>query len=154
MGRGRRAATLYGALLLVITWPSHGVRAEVVRARIERREPFADGNESAGIRLPAVAVPLGTYTGWNLRSAEHGAEGALAGLHGSSLIFPATRAERVETRDPRASIAERYPTREIYLARVTVVVLRLLHDRFLLPDDALKILRDAAQWKPIARQGR
>ena len=26
----------------------------------------ADGNETAGIRLPEIAVPLGTYTGWNL----------------------------------------------------------------------------------------
>ena len=27
----------------------------------------ADGNDIAGIRLPAVQVPVGTYTGWNLR---------------------------------------------------------------------------------------
>ncbi len=26
----------------------------------------ADGNEVAGIRLPEIAVPLATYTGWNL----------------------------------------------------------------------------------------
>src|SRR5262249_46423891 len=26
----------------------------------------ADGNEMAGVRLPAIAVPLATYTGWNL----------------------------------------------------------------------------------------
>src|SRR4029453_12539372 len=25
----------------------------------------ADGNEAAGIRLPDIAVPLATYTGWN-----------------------------------------------------------------------------------------
>ena len=28
----------------------------------------ADGNELSGIRLPNVAVPLATYTGWNFRS--------------------------------------------------------------------------------------
>ena len=27
----------------------------------------SDGNEVAGIRLPPIAVPLGTYTGWNVR---------------------------------------------------------------------------------------
>ena len=34
----------------------------------------ADGNEIAGIRLPDIAVPLATYTGWNLRKKEVGAE--------------------------------------------------------------------------------
>ena len=29
----------------------------------------ADGNELAGIHLPAISVPLGTHTGWNLRGA-------------------------------------------------------------------------------------
>src|SRR5262249_25681456 len=31
-----------------------------------------DGNELAGIRLPNVAVPLATYTGWNFRSPSIG----------------------------------------------------------------------------------
>ena len=30
----------------------------------------ADGNESAGIRLPDIAVPTGTSTGWAVRSAD------------------------------------------------------------------------------------
>src|SRR5438128_3142274 len=30
----------------------------------------ADGNEVAGLRLPPIAVPLGTYTGWNLYRAQ------------------------------------------------------------------------------------
>src|SRR6185369_6192250 len=38
----------------------------------------ADGNERAGIRLPEIAVPLATFTGWNLRSERVGAAGALA----------------------------------------------------------------------------
>ena len=29
-----------------------------------------DGNEVAGIRLPEVAVPLDTHTGWNLSGAK------------------------------------------------------------------------------------
>ena len=29
----------------------------------------ADGNEIAGIRLPDIAVPRGTFTGWNLYKA-------------------------------------------------------------------------------------
>jgi Alpha/beta hydrolase domain len=31
-----------------------------------------DGNELSGIRLPNVAVPLATYTGWNFRSPSIG----------------------------------------------------------------------------------
>ncbi|MCH9011027.1 MAG: hypothetical protein IIC21_10415 [Chloroflexi bacterium] len=34
-----------------------------------------DGNEVAGIRLPDVAVPLATYTGWNARHSDIGGEG-------------------------------------------------------------------------------
>ena len=52
----------------------------------------ADGND-LGTLLPAeVAVPLATYTGWNLRRREAGAEGMLASLAGSYLPFPRTRA--------------------------------------------------------------
>src|SRR5437016_3046524 len=31
-----------------------------------------DGNETAGIRLPELAVPLASYTGWNLRDPKAG----------------------------------------------------------------------------------
>jgi hypothetical protein len=105
----------------------------------------ADGNERAGIRLPDVAVPLGTYTGWNLRAPEHGAGGVLAGLHGSYLAFARTPEQRRKSGDPRPSIRERYRTRETYLARVADAVLQLQHEGFLLPEDGLEILRIAAQ---------
>jgi hypothetical protein len=34
----------------------------------------ADGNDLAGIRIPEVAVPLATYTGWALRAAPAGGD--------------------------------------------------------------------------------
>ena len=34
-----------------------------------------DGNEIGGIRLPAIAVPLATYTGWNVRHPDIGGVG-------------------------------------------------------------------------------
>jgi len=105
----------------------------------------ADGNEVAGIRLPDVAVPLGTYTGWNLRAAEYGAGGVLAGLHGSYLAFAPTVEKRRQSQDPRAAITERYPTREIYLARVTEAVLQLQQEGLLLDEDALGILDIASK---------
>ncbi len=101
----------------------------------------ADGNELAGIRLPDVAVPLAAYTGWNLRSAAAGAEGMLAPYHGSYLAFAETRAQRLQTDDPRPSVVERYPTRDAYLARVTAMVLQLQEQGLLLHEDAVLLLR-------------
>lgn len=105
----------------------------------------ADGNELAGVRLPDVAVPLATYTGWNLRAAKYGAGGMLAPYHGSYLAFAPTRDERLKSGDPRSSAAERYPTREVYLAKTLGVVMQLREHRFLLDDDALKLLKSAAE---------
>jgi hypothetical protein len=104
----------------------------------------ADGNEIAGIRLPDIAVPLATYTGWNLRSEKAGAAGALARLTGSYLPFAATAKEREKTGDPRLSVAERYPTREHYLARVAEAAVRLRDERFLLDEDVVEIVKTAA----------
>jgi len=104
-----------------------------------------DGVETSGIRLPDVAVPLATYAGWNLRAAAWGAEGMLTRWMGSYWPFPRTAEERARTVDPRLSVRERYPTKREYLARVTEVVLDLERQRFLLEEDAVAILRSAAQ---------
>jgi hypothetical protein len=104
----------------------------------------ADGNERAGIRLPDVAVPLATYAGWNLRGADCGAEGMLARWSGSYLAFPRTPEERQRTGDPRPSVQERYPTREVYLARLAAAAIELREQRFLLDEDVVRILRIAA----------
>jgi hypothetical protein len=101
----------------------------------------ADGNELAGIRLPEVAVPLDTYMGWNLRDDAHGAGGMLAGLHGSWLEFPNLSIAN----DPRPSIHERYPNREVYLSKYADAVLDLANQRYLLDEDAITMLREAAQ---------
>jgi len=103
-----------------------------------------DGNEVAGIRLPDVAVPLATYTGWNLRAASAGAEGMLAPYNGSYIPLARTPEERKRSGDPRPSILERYPGRCAYLARVTEAVLQLQQEGFLLEADALAMLRAAA----------
>jgi hypothetical protein len=34
----------------------------------------ADGNDVGGIRLPEIAVPVATYSGWNIRSADFAAD--------------------------------------------------------------------------------
>ena len=59
-----------------------------------------DGNELSGIRLPNVAVPLATYTGWNFRNPSIGQPGELLPLTGSYIPFPVTKGAREEARDP------------------------------------------------------
>jgi hypothetical protein len=103
-----------------------------------------DGNEVAGIRLPDIAVPLATYTGWNLRAEPAGAAGALARWAGSYLPFAATAEECAKTGDPRPSIADRYPTREHYLARIAEAAVRLHDERFLLDEDVVEIVKNAS----------
>lgn len=66
----------------------------------------ADGNEAAGIRLPEIAAPEATYTGWNRYAAPY-PEGEVADRAGCRLPFPATRAERIRSGDPRLSLEER-----------------------------------------------
>jgi hypothetical protein len=112
----------------------------------------SDGNEIAGVHLPDVAVPLATFTGWNLRGEAAGAPGALARWSGSYLPFPATDAARKQTGDPRLSIAERYPTREAYVAKMTESALRLRDEGFLLDEDVVEILKAAARRMPPPEQ--
>ncbi len=101
-----------------------------------------DGNEIAGIRLPSIAVPLGTYTGWNIRDDEFGAGGLPAGLNGASFPFPDSPGK---SGDPRKSIAERYATRNDFLGRVARNLLSLREGGYLLDEDVTRLLEGARQ---------
>ena len=105
----------------------------------------SDGNELAGIRLPEIAVPLASYTGWNLRDAAIGAPSQLARLTGSYLPFALTRADREASGDPRRSIEERYPSRAHYVGLVTESALELAEGGLVLAEDVPEIIRRAAR---------
>ena len=77
---------------------------------------FIDGNETAGLRSPELAVPLATYMGWQLYKPELGRADELVSLQGSFAPFPVDRTARLRANDPRTSILERYGNREGYLA--------------------------------------
>jgi hypothetical protein len=94
----------------------------------------ADGNETSGVLLPDIAVPLGTYTGWNLYKAPF-PEGELCDRFGTYVPFAATRAERLAKRDPRPSLEERYGDHTAYARRVGDAVRKLVAERLLLPED-------------------
>ena len=103
-----------------------------------------DGNEKAGIRLPEIAVPLGTATGWNVRDKAFGAAGVLAGLPGAWFPFARTAEEREASGDPRLSIAERYPDHGTYLKMAAESVLDLREGGYLLDEDVTRALEKAA----------
>jgi hypothetical protein len=94
-----------------------------------------DGNELAGLKLPDIAVPRGTHTGWNLYQAPYPA-GELADRDGTFLAFAATREEREANGDTRPSLAERYPAQGAHASTVTACVAQLRDDGLLLEDDA------------------
>src|SRR5262249_31018554 len=91
-----------------------------------------DGNDLARIRLPAVQVPIGTYTGWNLQSRRL-AEDELSGLLGSFIPFAKTKAERKKLRDQRLSLRERYKSHSDYVKEVSHAARILVDQRYLLP---------------------
>ena len=102
----------------------------------------ADGNEIAGIRLPPIAAPIATYTGWNLYQAPY-PEGELCDREGSYLPFAASRADRQAAGDPRPSLEERYASRAAYVKQVEAASQALVDARLLLPEDAARYIDEA-----------
>jgi len=95
----------------------------------------ADGNDIAGIRLPPVAVPTATYTGWSVRA--EGCGGQDGGEHfGQTIPFAITREEREASGDPRPSMQERYRDGNDYVNAVSQAAQELVRRRLLLQDDA------------------
>ncbi|SFP54689.1 hypothetical protein SAMN05216330_10890 [Bradyrhizobium sp. Ghvi] len=109
----------------------------------------ADGNALAGIRLPLLAAPRATYTGWNPIAGADGAQ-TLCTQMGGTLPFAGSRTERLANGDPRPSIEELYPTPESYVAAVKAATARMVDDRLLLPEDAADAVA-AAQAGTLAR---
>ena len=102
----------------------------------------ADGNDMAGIRVPDVAAPLATYTGWAVRAADYAGDD-LCDAAGQQIAFPGKRAERLAQGDPRPSVEERYGGSAGYAAAVERATQALQQDRLLLAEDAEGIIADA-----------
>ena len=91
----------------------------------------ADGNDIAGVRMPEVAVPVATYTGWALRA--DGLDGC--DVAGQRIDFAKTKAERLASADPRPSLEERYADHTTYVDLVTRAAQDLKAQRFMLEED-------------------
>ena len=105
----------------------------------------ADGNETGGLMMPEVAVPLATYTGWNLFRGGAGPTDVLSSMQGSYIPFPLTGEDRARTGDSRRSIEERYGSRAAYLGQVTEAALALADRGYLLAADLAPILTRAGR---------
>jgi Alpha/beta hydrolase domain len=111
----------------------------------------ADGIDLGGIRLPELAVPLATITGWNFREPGRGAPDEMSEFNGSIFPFAKTKAEREQKGDRRLSLGERYPSREDYMKRVEAAADKLIAARFVLPRDRDFIVTRAGRlWDALA----
>jgi len=114
----------------------------------------ADGNERTGVRVPELAVPLATTTGWNFRAQAVGNPTTIYPLLGSYIPFSRSRAEREARGDPRLSIEERYGTREEYLQKIRTAAQQLIRSRYLLQEDLDNVItRASAHWDYATRSG-
>ena len=95
----------------------------------------ASGNEIGGVRMPDVAVPVATHAGFNPRHPDSGGEGQILEYLGSTVPLAPDADARAKTADPRLSLAERYASRDVYLAEVRAAAERLAAARYVLPGD-------------------
>jgi alpha/beta hydrolase family protein len=102
----------------------------------------ADGNDIAGIRVPEVAVPLATYTSWNVRTVNH-TPGEACISSGSTFPFAPTLAARQASGDPRLSLAERYSSKADYVSKVQAAAQALVDQRLLLQEDVATYVQSA-----------
>jgi len=108
-----------------------------------------DGNEVAGVRLPPVAAPIATTSGWALRAPAFGGPDGCESS-GQWIPFAATKAERRASGDPRKSLEERYKNHEGYVRAVRKAAEKLEKRRLLLPDDVKRYI-DAAEASDVLR---
>jgi len=111
----------------------------------------ADGNETTGVPSVLHQALLGTYLGWNVTSSGFFA-GQGCGFTGGYIPFAKTKADRMKTRDPRLSIEERYGTLEGYVCVVEKAAAQALAERFLLKDDADRLVREAKTSDVLPRE--
>jgi Alpha/beta hydrolase domain len=106
-----------------------------------------DGNTLAGLRLPDIAAPIATFTGWNLRRdpPEEGCDAS-----GMIIPFARTKAERAASGDPRASLEERYSDHAAYVRAVSASARSLQARRLLLQEDVDRYIK-AAEESDVGR---
>ena len=95
----------------------------------------AAGDATSGILVPDLKVPLATYTGWNPRGEGH-AVGEGCFLYGGTIPLAVDTAAKAGGHDTRPTLADLYHGRADYQGKVTAAATALVHDGYLLQEDA------------------
>jgi hypothetical protein len=95
----------------------------------------ASGNATSGILVPDLKVPLATYTGWNPRGEGH-AVGESCSLYGGTIPLAIDAAGKAGGHDTRPTLADLYRDRADYQDKVAAAAMALVHDGYLLQEDA------------------
>lgn len=116
----------------------------VIRGEYPLSVPRAgqDGNVIAGIRLPILAAPRATYTGWNPVTGLDGPQDLCTQM-GAVVPLPATPTPG----DPRPALSQLYPTPAAYGSAVDAAANDLVAARLLLDIDAAAMKQAAADGK-------
>lgn len=136
--------------IISIDPPKLGAAYTVLVPQVNR-----DGIDAGGVAVPEVAVPLGTFTGWNYLIPVHPNLGYLGGLVGSFIPLPLTAADRKASGDARLSVAERYSGREDYLDKIRAAAEGLVSRRLLRADDVDAVVTESANhWDYLVGSGK
>ena len=108
-----------------------------------------DGNERGTLNLPAISVPVASYTSWNLRDESIGAAGELLSLQGSYIPLPRTKAERDAIKDPRPSLEELYQGFADYEQKYLAAAEKLVAERYTLAEDLPRLKALCEKFKPV-----
>jgi len=100
------------------------------------------GHERGMLDPPEVNFGIATFTGWNLRKKEIGAEGMLLNLQGSYLPLARTTEEAKAKGDPRPALDAIYKGYDDYKAGFQNVCKKYVESRWLLAEDVDRLVAD------------
>lgn len=109
----------------------------------------ADDNERGTLLLPSVAVPIASFTSWNLRHRSIGAENELLVLTGGYVPLTKTAEQREAAGDPRPALFERYRDFDDYREKFMAAVGKLAAARYLLEEDLPRLEALAMKHRPL-----
>jgi hypothetical protein len=108
-----------------------------------------DGNTRGTLNLPAISIPVATYTSWNLRDESIGAAGELLSLQGGYIPLPQTKADRNAKRDPRPSLEELYANYDDYERKYLAAAEKLVAERYILAEDLPRLAELCKKFQRI-----
>ncbi len=123
--------------------------------RVDKTKPYSivvprvdrNGNETSGVPVPDVVVPLATYTGWNPRGTGH-ASGEGCSMFGSAIALPVSPATKAAN-DRRTPLSRLYAGRADYVSKVDAAANALAAQGYLLQGDAAAYVARARQVSPL-----